>query len=250
MKRPSLLAAMAEPMRAGGEYTTSLALMPLRSILSSGDGHPVLVLPGLAASDRSTAPMRRLLGRLGYEVTGWGLGRNIGPTPAVLAGLPDLLSATRARHGRNVSLVGWSLGGIYARYLARQHAELVRDVVTLGTPVRAAVEQASNAQALYAALRPLHAQHGVALDEGAPLSMPATAIHTRTDGIVHWRTCLIEDTATTENLRVAGSHTGLGFNPAAIYIVADRLSQREGAWSPFAAPLPYRRIITRVPGDA
>lgn len=247
MRRPSVLAAIAEPVRAGGEYTTSIALMPLRSILPSGDGHPVLVLPGFTASDRSTAPMRRVLARLGYEVAGWGLGRNLGPTPAVVDGLPDLLRATRARHGRSVSLVGWSLGGIYARYLARQHPKLVRNVITLGTPVRAAVEQASNAQALYEALRPIHADHGVALDEGAPLEMPATAVHTRTDGIVHWRTCLIEDTATSENLRVTGSHTGLGFNPAAIYVVADRLAQRHAEWAPFLAPLPYRRIITRVP---
>ena len=78
--------------------------------------------------------------------------------------------------------------------------------------------------------------------------MPVTAVHTRSDGIVPWKTCLIQDAPTAENLRVRGSHVGLGFNPAALYLIADRLAQAEGAWVRFEAPPPYRRIITVVPG--
>jgi pimeloyl-ACP methyl ester carboxylesterase len=145
-----------------------------------------------------------------------------------------------------VSIVGWSLGGIYARHLAATQAKAIRTIVTLGAPVRSAVEQTSHAHSVYTALRRLHADHSFALDEGSPLAVPVTAIHTRTDAIVHWRTCLVDPAPNAENLRVRGSHVGLGFNPAVMYIIADRLSQAPGRWAPFHAPLPYRRIITRV----
>ncbi len=137
---------------------------------------------------------------------------------------------------------------MYARYLGARTADSIRTVVTLGTPVRMQVKQASNASALFDRLRAIHVPGHPMLDEGQPLDVPVTAIHTRTDGIVHWQTCLVQDAPNAENLRVAGSHTGLGFNPAVAYIVADRLALPEHQWTPFAAPAPYRRIITRIPG--
>ncbi len=248
MRRPPVLRAIAEPLRASGEYATSLGLFPLRRLLPPGDGQPVLVLPGFTATDRSTAPLRRLLRSLGYAATGWGLGRNMGPTDRVLRGMPELLRRLHDEHDRTVSLVGWSLGGVYARTLAARHPKLVRSLVTLGTPVRPEVHSASNASALFNSLQAFYVRGHPLLDDGEPLDVPVTAVHTRSDGIVHWETCIVQDAPQTENLRVRGSHTGMGFNPAATYIVAERLSVPEGLWWPFTAPSPYRGIITTVPG--
>jgi fermentation-respiration switch protein FrsA (DUF1100 family) len=244
MKRPSLLHALAEPVRASGEFVTSLGLLPLRRMLPEGDGQPVLVLPGFTATDRSTLPLRRMLRSLGYPTSGWGLGRNMGPTEKVMSKLPGLLERIATEAGRSVSLVGWSLGGVFARQLAARRPKLVRSLVTLGTPVRPEVHGASNASTLFDALQAIHVRGHPLLDNGEPLDVPVTAVHTKSDGIVPWQTCLVQDAPRTENLRVRGSHIGLGFNPAAEYVVADRLALPEGVWTPFVAPAPYRGIIT------
>jgi pimeloyl-ACP methyl ester carboxylesterase len=250
VKRPSLLRALAEPVRATGEFATSLGLLPFSRFLPEGDRHPVLVLPGFMAGDGSTTPLRQLLHALGYPTFGWGLGRNIGPTERVLNEMPELLDQIAEESEEPVSIVGWSLGGIYARHLAAHTPNLVRVVVTLGTPVRSEVHDASNASPLFQALKAIHVPGHPMLDGGQPLAVPVTAVHTRSDGIVNWETCLIEDAPNAENLRVRGSHTGLGFNPASAYVIADRLAQPAGRWRPFQAPAPYRRIVTREPGKA
>jgi pimeloyl-ACP methyl ester carboxylesterase len=245
--RPPLAAALAEPIRASGEYATSWGLMPFTRFLPDGDGHTVLVLPGFTASDASTRPLRRMLESLGYAAHGWGLGRNVGPTEAVVDRLPTLLERLAQVSGGPISLVGWSLGGVYARFLANRWPEHVRVVVTLGTPVENEARTSSNASGLFNALRAIHVPGHPMLDGGVPLDRPVTAVHTRTDGVVHWRNCLVETAPNAENLRVRGSHSGLGFNPAVGFIVADRLAQPPGVWVPFEAPLPYRRIITTDP---
>ena len=113
--------------------------------LPRGDGHPVLVLPGLLADDVSTRTLRAVLRRLGYDVHGWGLGRNIGPTAACVTGMRDLLDHLADKHGKPVTLIGWSLGGIFARDLARRTPDSVRQVVTLGSPFRLARNSQSRA---------------------------------------------------------------------------------------------------------
>ena len=248
MKRPSIFRAIADPVRATGEFATSFGLMPFSRLLPHGDGHPVLVMPGFMGGDGSTRTLRQFLKTVGYQPHGWGLGRNIGPTEKVLDQLPRLLEEIATGVGAEVSLIGWSLGGVYARHLAAHAPEFARLVVTLGTPVRSEVHNASNASPLFEALKATHVPGHPMLDGGHPLHVPVTAVHTRSDGIVHWETCLIEDAINAENLRVRGSHIGLGFNPAVGYIIADRLGQEAGEWMPFEAPGPYRRIITREPG--
>ncbi len=246
MKRPSIVRALTEPVRASGEFATSVGLLPFWRLLPHGDGHPVLVLPGFMASDRSTTALRRLLSSLDYQVHGWGLGRNVGPTQRVAEEMPALVDRLARDGGTTISLVGWSLGGIYARFLTARMPRLVRGVVTLGTPVRQEVSRASNASPLFDALRAVHVPGLPALDDGEPLGAPVTAVHTRSDGIVHWQTCIVQEGPNAENLRVRGSHVGLGHNPAVVYLVADRLAQQEGEWAPFTAPAAYRRIITSV----
>ncbi len=139
------------------------------------------------------------------------------------------------RCGRKVSLVGWSLGGIYARELARRRPEYVRQVITLGSPFNAS-QRANHAWRLYEQLsgETIDSQKELLEKIRASLPMPTTAVYSRSDGIVAWQCCLDdEERAETENVEVAGSHCGLGHNPMVLYIIADRLAQEEGSWQPF-----------------
>jgi hypothetical protein len=236
MKRPSRLMAITDPVRAAGEMATSISLLTVLPLLPKGDGHPVFVLPGFMAGDRSTWVLRRTLSAQGYEVYPWSLGRNLGPTPEVVEGIPARLREIFDRHGEPVSIVGQSLGGIYARVQAARHPEIVRQVVTLGTPVKIGTRAVTNAQPLYQWLDRRHAPATPQLDDGVPLEVPVTAIHTVTDGIVSWEACIVQPAPNAENIRIVGSHLGMGVNPAVVYIVAERLAQPAGTWAPFEVP--------------
>jgi pimeloyl-ACP methyl ester carboxylesterase len=239
--RPPGLGLLLAEMRGIFEFNTSLLLSPLLMRAPKGDGHPVLTLPGLLASDLSMAPMRRYLRELGYDTYAWKMGRNIGGFSRMRAALRDRLAEIHAGTGRKVSVVGWSLGGVYARDLALQAPDLVRCVVTLGSPFANDV-RATNATRLYEALS------GEAVEDeselrnaiAGDLPVPATSIYSRTDGIVNWRTCLQRPSDTAENIEVyLASHTGLGVNAAALWAVADRLAQAEGQFSQFDRSGPF-----------
>jgi pimeloyl-ACP methyl ester carboxylesterase len=222
------------------EFGAFLASSPFLRVAGRVDRHPVLVLPGFAASDRSTMPLRALLRSHGYWVHGWALGRNVGPTAAIVEGLEERLVTLFERHGAKVSLVGWSLGGIFARELGRVHPQAVRQVITLGSPFRLRDGDRTNASALagrfadrYVAMS---ADAALPEDERASLTVPVTNIYTRTDGVVRWHVCIDSDGPERENIEVRGSHIGLGHNPTALIAIMDRLTQREGEWRPFRAP--------------
>ena len=244
---PALPLYLTEPTRAMGDYGLYLAAKPLMSRLPRGDGHPVVVLPGLLADDMSTRSLRAVLRRLGYDVHGWGLGRNIGPTAGCVKGTRDLLDHLSDKHQRPVSLIGWSLGGIFARDLARRSPASVRQVVTLGSPFRLARHSQSRATKVFDRFSHLHVEHRTLPleSESVPLTVPTTSIYSHLDGIVHWQTCLNPPGERCENIAVMASHLGLGHHPAAIWAVADRLAQREGTWKPFKAPLFLRPIFPK-----
>ena len=134
--------------RAISELGAFLGALPLLSLAPRGDGHPVLVLPGLVASDTSTRPLRSFLKSRGYAVSGWRQGRNLGLRHGVQHAMVDLVHELNDTHGRKVSLVGWSLGGLYARQLAKMMPERVRSVITLGSPF-ATGPKATNAWRVY-----------------------------------------------------------------------------------------------------
>src|SRR6201997_3846748 len=113
--RPPSKALMLLEGRAIPEFGAFLGALPLLSLAPSGDGHPVLVLPGLIASDVSTRPLRSFLENRGYAVTGWRQGRNLGLRQGVQQGMVDLVRELADTHKRKISMVGWSLGGLYAR---------------------------------------------------------------------------------------------------------------------------------------
>ena len=211
----------------------------------------MLVLPGLMAADTSTRLLRRFLRRLGYHVHGWRLGRNIGPTPETVKGLGDRLDALVERHGRRISVIGWSLGGVYAREMARRRPDDVRIVITLGSPIRMTDAGQSRATRTYQRFSKRHVEGlGKRVTNGPyeAIPVPATSIYSKLDGIVSWRACLAEVSPRSENVAVIASHTGLGHNPAALWVIADRLAQPEGSWKPFTPPRGARRLFPRAAG--
>jgi pimeloyl-ACP methyl ester carboxylesterase len=233
--------------RAGLEYGAMLTSYPALRMAPHGDGHPVLVLPGLGGGDRSTRPLRSYLDELGYSSYGWGLGVNFGPTDKVLDRLPERLADLGGHHDEPVSLIGWSLGGIYARELARREPAAVRQVITLGSPFNQAQQRATHATRVYDALGRFHSPRlsdevpaGV---ERLPLPVPATSIFTRTDGVVAWQSCIQEPDGRHENVEVWGSHVGLGVNPAVLFVIADRLAQPRGTWEPYRPMSTLERFL-------
>jgi len=219
--------------RAPWEFGAAIATYPLLRQAPRGDGHAVVVFPGLAASDISTLPLRGFLGGRGYRPCGWELRFNFGPRKGVLDRCLGLIRKLRRETRRKVSLVGWSLGGVYARELAKLVPEDVRSVVTLGSPFTGH-PKANNAWRIY------ELASGHSLADGGALArvreappVPTTSIFSRTDGIVAWPCCVQEAGPMAESIEVAASHIGMGLHPAAWYAVADRLAQREGRWKPF-----------------
>jgi pimeloyl-ACP methyl ester carboxylesterase len=235
--------------RALFEAGAFFASAPLLRAVGRGDRHPVLVLPGFTGGDSSTVPLRALIRSWGYWAHGWRLGSNLGPTTEIVDGMRDRLVALHARHGCKVSLVGWSLGGLYARHLARTSPELVRDVITLGSPLQMAEGDRSAASPIADRLHLTYDERyaHVADHERGPLPVPSTSIYSRTDGVVRWQVCLDVVDDRHENVQVQGSHSGLGLNPAAVYVVADRLAQPDGTWRPFRAPVWLRGLYPPAP---
>ena len=232
LKAPNALLIALES-RAPWELGVTLAAWPLLKNAPEGDGHAVIVFPGLGAGDLSTAPLRNYLSNLGYDTYGWDMGRNLGPREGVLqksvARIGDIFKAT----GRKVSLIGWSLGGIYAREFAKLLPDMVRSVITLGTPF-AGDPKATNAWWFYqyASGQKDHDPALIAQLKVAP-DMPTTSIYSRTDGVVAWQLSHQRETASSENIEVIASHVGMGVNPVALYAIADRLAEAEGRWKKF-----------------
>ncbi len=216
----------------------ALGMVPLRALerrLPRGDGHPVLVLPGFLASSRSTYFLRRFLIRLGYAGHRWKLGTNLGYSDDLYQRIAARLSELKTRYRRKVSLIGWSLGGLYARELAREFTPAVRSVITLGSPFRGRPES-SNVRTIYEFISGKIDAYGeellVRLAEPPPV--PTTALYTRADGIVAWQSTVEHSRRyDVENVHVGGAHMGLGFNPRALLAIADRLAQPEGQWRRF-----------------
>jgi pimeloyl-ACP methyl ester carboxylesterase len=220
--------------RAPWEYAALLAATPWLSQLPRGDGHPVVVFPGLGASDASTLPLRQFLRQRGYTPYAWQQGFNFGPRHGVLDAVRSRVQHIAERHGEAVSLVGWSLGGIYAREIAKEQPAIARCVVTLGSPF-AGHPRATNAWRFYELVsgQAVHSDEELLAQIRRPPACPTTSIYSRTDGIVAWQCSLNEAAPHTENIEVHASHVGMGLNPLALYVVADRLAQPPGAWQPF-----------------
>ncbi|HAI76216.1 MAG TPA: alpha/beta hydrolase [Microscillaceae bacterium] len=236
-QRPSPLMLLLEPGRAVLSLAAYALLRPMLQTLPKGDGHPVIVLPGFMANDYSTAIMRNFLKEQGYAAYGWFQGNNLGNYDRIEPILHKQILRLYQQHKQKVSLIGWSLGGVFARDMARQMPDKIRQVITLGSPFGNLTTQH------YASFifELIHNKKVADLDpellerlQGQVPSVPTTAIYSKSDGVVSWEFCKDEtDGHQNENIEVLGSHVGLGHNPMVLACLADRLSQPEDHWQPF-----------------
>jgi pimeloyl-ACP methyl ester carboxylesterase len=237
---PSLLNALTELPRTLLDISALCLSLPLLANMPRGDGHPVMVLPGFMASDSSTALLRRYLQLLGYQPMGWGLGRNTGRFEIIQQTLIEQFLEVAETCDEKITLIGQSLGGVYARELARFYPSKVRQVITLGSPFGVLNGTAANP----IVRRLFETQSGLSIekmreaifeiDPHKTPPVPLTAIYSKGDGVVNWRVCreAFEDFE-TDNIQVFGAHCGMGFNAAIYGIIADRLSQPLDDWRKF-----------------
>lgn len=215
--------------------------VPWLATLPRGDGHPVLLLPGMLADEGSMRFVGAFLRSRGYEVLEWGMGRNRGPRPGVFDTLLALLKSTGRRTGHKVSIVGWSLGGTLARVLANRHPELIRSVVTLASP-HGGDPKASHLNWLYErATGHAPGAHAAFMREYSRTpDVPLTAVCTRNDGVIPWQSAFQQPGPRAETVEVLCTHGAMGSSPIVMYVLADRLGQPEGAWKAFEPPLWFR----------
>ena len=227
---------MALELRAFWEFGALLPAWPLLARAPKGDGHAVMVFPGLSANDASTVPLRHYLQSLNYKPWGWEQGFNFGPRAGVLDEAKSHLTRTFDSTGQKVSLIGWSLGGVYARELAKEMPHMVRGVITLGTPF-AGSHKSTNAWRVYeltSGRKITMESENYDLPTAPPV--PTSSIYSRSDGVVAWQASVQAPSRAnpmTENIEVIASHIGLGLNPSAWWAVADRLALADGDWQPF-----------------
>jgi pimeloyl-ACP methyl ester carboxylesterase len=242
---PALFNTLTELPRALFEFgslcTFLPTMFPALSLLSQGDRHPLLLIPGFLAGDQSLGILKRYLSCLGYDAQTWGYGQNTGRPEHLFDHLPEKLQQLADESGEPVSLIGQSLGGVYARELAREHPEVTRQVITLGSPFGA-----NTGGTTIQALQELFRQSsGMSVEDMADLmaerdshispDVPVTAIYSKGDGVVHWEVCReADEDHHTQNIEVPGSHCGMGFNSLIYFIIANRLSQDMDSWGKFS----------------
>ncbi len=205
-----------------------------------GDGHPVILIPGFTATDRSMGLLRRFLVDAGYNARGWGQGRNRGVNEDTLLSLENYLQALCDEFQQPVSVIGWSGGGMYARALAHRQAGSIRQVITMGSPFKLTEE---TLHYLPEGITRLHDRLSPNDDTASSLGaeawlqsppVPSTSLYSERDGLAPWPFCLDESDRLSQNLQVPGSHAGMPASPFTFYVIADRLAQPAGQWRPFA----------------
>ncbi|MEM8889156.1 MAG: alpha/beta hydrolase [Bacteroidota bacterium] len=234
--RPSWIRFFGEPFLVWKDIAQSLLFQQSYDAIPSGDGHPVLILPGFLGNDLSTLFLRRFIQNLGYSSYGWEMGTNLGDIRK-LHGLLEKIEYLHQKHQSKVSLIGWSLGGVYGRQLAKRRPDLIRQIITMGAPF-ADIEQSNNAAWFYKVInqnRPVtEKEREWLVDIAAPAPLPTTAIYSKVDGIVPWQTCMeYPEDNWHQNIEVGGSHLGLPYTPAVWIVVEDRLKFGQKNWQPF-----------------
>lgn len=226
LKPPSFITT-AKELLTPLELARLVAATPTLIQQARGKAEPVMVLPGLGASDASTLIMRKYLSWLGYDVHGWNLGRNTGNVSELLPKVSEQISRHYARTNTKISLIGWSLGGVLAREIARDHPSLIQQIITLGSPVVGGPK--------YTSFGRLYESRGANLDdieiriaerERRPISVPITSIYSKRDGIVGWQASIDKLNPHAEHIEVKATHLGLGISPDVFKILATKLAEK------------------------
>ncbi len=236
IKRPSIVLGLTEGIRAMVDFGWYFPYRLWTKNEGGGDGHPVLILPGFMASDFSTIPLRSFIHHLGYSVYGWGEGRNFAHADYIEM-LTQKMERIYEKHQEPITIIGWSLGGVYARQLAKHSPDSVRQVIVMGSPFKG-VTKSNNAAWMYELLKKSNVvssdlDHALWEDIPFPANVPTTAIFTKEDGVVPWELCMEDEDEWHQNIQVRGSHLGLGVNPLVLQIIADRLKYDKGNWGYF-----------------
>lgn len=220
---PSTLTALGE---LGSPLATVrlLGALPRLSVVPRGDGHPVVDIPGWRAPELSGAPLRGYLRALGYDARGWGFGTNMGDPRRDVDRLAERVLDLVDETGSAISLVGWSLGGVIAREVARRHPDAVRRVITYGTPVVGGAAYTTIARAYGRGDGVAVDRVARRLDAAAPIAVPLTAVFSRRDGIVSWQACIDRSSPRAEHVEVSSTHLAMGVDPDVWALVAERLA--------------------------
>ncbi len=238
ISRPSIFWLLSEPGRALMELGASYPYKKLFTKTKKGDGHPVMILPGFLSSEVSTKALREYVADLGYDVYDWGLGRNMGKLEYMEL-LIDRIDEIYRKTKKKVSLIGWSLGGVFARQIAKERPHLTRQVITLAAPF-AGLGEPNNVAWIYRVLnygkKVKEVNQSLMEDLPLPAPVPTTAIYSKVDGIVPWEFCIEKDEDKIhQNIEVRSSHIGMGVNFSVLTIIADRLSYKKDNWIKFKA---------------
>lgn len=244
LQPPSSSSALREA-RGLIELPRLLLKFPALARQPRGNGEPVLILPGYGAGDGSTLILKGYLRLLGYRARGWGLGKNHGAASDSLPRLLRRLGNLSRRSKQKVAIIGWSFGGYLARELARERPDLVRLVITLGTPVIGGPK--------YTAAAESYRKRGIDIEAIAAeveqrnrmgnLEVPVVAFYSRADGLVAWQACIDHQTPNVEHVEVKAAHLGFGFSADVYKVIAQRLRHVAGI---DAAPTIHRRRRLRL----
>ena len=215
-------------LRAEWQTLIMLPLLVVRAPdlrrIPRGDGSPVIDIPGWKAPEASMAPLRTFLRRKGHDAQGWGMGTNQGQPESDTLLLAEKVEATAARTGRSVALVGWSLGSVIAREVARAIPHAVRKVITFGTPVIGGPTYTLGARSFGAKECQRISALTDELERTRPITTPITAIFTRADRVVSWPACIDRRSPTVEHVEVGSTHLGMGLDPDVWAVIAERLA--------------------------
>ena len=229
VRKPSLGKFFTEPIRAFKEKRYALDYLQKQTIPPQGDGHPILVIPGFLGDDSATYLLRAYLSKLGYTPFPWDMGYNLGNIKKINL-LLDKIHSLNHTYQRRVILIGWSLGGIYARQLAKEQPHLVEKIITLGAPF-AGMELPNRAAWLFKLInnrRPVaETDKKWLVDIPSPAPVPTLAFYSKEDGIVPWQACMEPfPSHIHENAEVKGSHVGLPHNIQMWKIMTDYLIEK------------------------
>ncbi len=223
ISKPSLFLHLTEIFRAAYEFIKAIIFERKFSYHNIGNAQPIIVIPGLLTTDLSTTLLRTFLTKLGFNVFGWGMGRNLGR----LESLPILIEKVEKineAHQQKIIIIGWSMGGIFTREIAKARPELVKRTITMGSPF-ADVNAPNWAKWIFDILN-----KGIVIDDAFvaqlpnPAPVPTLALYSKLDGIVPWRACMetFEDEIHT-NMEIKSSHIGMGANPEVMKIIYSAL---------------------------
>jgi pimeloyl-ACP methyl ester carboxylesterase len=207
----------------GRDLLRLMVRAPWLGSLPRGDGGPVVLTPGFGATDQSLALLARFLRSRGHDARAAGLGRVSDDVRGLTVRLLGRVETARRETGRPVALVGWSIGGVLSREVARERPDLVAQVITFGTPVVGGPTYTALAGRYPPEVR--DAVRQVVADRDArPITVPITAIWSPNDGVVSARACIDDVSPHCEHVRVTSAHLGMGFDPEVWAIVAQRLA--------------------------